>query len=175
MVKIVTILASATLLAAVAVSANAQEKGSTYLQAGAGVLDADGERFNVVQFVGGYNLNRNFAAEAELGLGVSEKRYQVGSVFVDAKIKRTAGVYLVGSLPVADNLDLLGRVGFAAVSIEAKSGNVSADEQEEGPAFGVGLRYLFKGGVHGVRGDLTRYKLDEADFDTLKVSYVRRF
>lgn len=175
MVKIVTILASAALLAGVAVSAQAQDAGSAYLQAGAGQVDADGEKFTVVQFAGGYNFNRNFAVEAEVGLGVTEKTYRVGNVNVDAKVKNTAAAYLVGSLPVAENLDLVGRLGFAQVSVEASSGNVSADDSDTGPAYGVGLRYFPKGGVHGIRGDFTRYSLDDGDIDALQVSYVRRF
>lgn len=175
MIKIVTILAAATLLAGTAVSANAQDAGSAYGQIGAGQIDASDEKFTTVHVTGGYNFNRNFAAEAEFGFGITEKTYTVGSVSVDAKVKYTAGAYLVGSLPVAENLDVVGRVGFATVNVEASSGNVSADESESGVAYGVGLRYFPQGGVHGIRGDFTRYDLDGEKVDSLQLSYVRRF
>ncbi|MDC7682425.1 porin family protein [Asticcacaulis sp. BYS171W] len=175
MVKIVTVLAASALLAGMAVSAQAQDAGSTYLQVGGGQVDADGEKFGVIQAAGGYNFNRNFAVEAEFGLGLTEKTYRVGTVNVDAKIKHTAGIYLVGSAPIGENLDLVGRVGFSQVSVEASSGNVSADDSDTGPAYSVGLRYFPKGGVHGIRGDFTRYQLDDGSMDAVQVSYVRRF
>lgn len=166
----------AVIASAMAMSANAQDAGSTYyVEVGASSIEFLDEDFGTLNLGVGYNFNRNFAVEGNLAFGVTEKTYDFDGDEIKAKVDYTLGVYAVGSLPVSENVDLLGRIGFVKGQFKVSGFGVSASEDDSGPALGVGVRYFPNGGVHGVRADYTRYEFDDVDGQFIQVSYVRRF
>lgn len=173
MFKIVSV---AVIASAMAMSAHAQDAGSKYyVEAGASSIEFLDEDFGTLNIGGGYNLNRYFAVEGNLAFGVTEKTYDIGGTDIKAKVDYTLGAYAVGSLPVSENVDLLGRVGFMKGQFKVSGFGASEKVDDTGPAFGVGVRYFPNGGVHGVRADYTRYEFDDVDGQFIQVSYVRRF
>ncbi|MEM9966311.1 MAG: porin family protein [Asticcacaulis sp.] len=177
MFKIVSV---AVIASAMAMSAHAQDAGSKYyVEAGLGLaqieLDGLDEEFGVLNLGAGYTFNRYFAVEGNVAFGITEKTYNVAGFDVDAKVDYTVGAYAVGSLPVSENVDLIGRMGVVKAQIKVEADNVSLTEDDTGAALGVGVRYFPNGGVHGVRADYTYYDFDNVDSSVIQVSYVRRF
>jgi len=172
MSKIVSAIAIATVLTGAAVSANAAEATSkAYVQGGASVVRVEDENFGVLNATAGYNFNRYVAVEGEAAFGVQDKKIDG----VKAKIDYTVGAYVVGSLPVSQNVDLIGRIGAVQGKIKAKVGNVSESFDDTAAAYGIGVRYFPNGGQNGVRADLTKYDFDDLEVNAFQVSYVRRF
>lgn len=173
MSKTVSAIALVAVLGAAAASANAAEATSkVYVQGGASVVRVEDENFAVLNATAGYNFNRYVAVEGEAAFGVKDKKIDG----IKAKVDYTLGAYVVGSLPVSQNVDLIGRVGAVKGQIKAKvSNNVSASFDDSALAYGVGVRYFPNGGLNGVRADLTKYDFDDVEVKALQVSYVRRF
>jgi outer membrane immunogenic protein len=148
----------------------AQEASRFYAGAGYSVIDT---RFSGLDAVGGrlgYDFTPNFAIEAEGGVGLSSKEY----LGVDVKIDKVLGAYLVGKLPLSDNFELLGRVGYSHVYVSGTGFGSSASADNGSGAFGIGAQYLFDG-KSGVRGDFTRYEENDSGSNGYTISYVRKF
>jgi hypothetical protein len=177
MTKSLIISAIAMAAATFAVSANAETaKPDAYFQIGAADAHIGGENFGAVNVILGKTLTPHFAVEAEGNIGVTQKTYHVGGVTAKAKIDYSLGAYVVGSLPVSANVDLIGRLGYAKGQIKVSASGSSATASDSGPAVGVGVRYFPKGGLSGVRADVTHFDFgDGFDGEIYQVSYVRRF
>lgn len=173
MSKTVSTLAIVAALGAQAASAQAAEAASkVYVQGGASVVRVEDENFGVLNATAGYAFNRHVAVEGETAFGVQDKKIDG----IKAKVDYTLGAYVVGSLPVSENVDLIGRVGAVKGQIKVKlNNNISASLDDSSVAYGVGVRYFPNGGLNGLRADLTKYDFDDADVKAVQVSYVRRF
>lgn len=157
--------------------------------------DIDLEVGAITGRVGG-RFGQYLGVEGELAFGIKESEERITTTFqgipvtadINYKLKNEAAVYGVGFLPLSPNADLFGRVGVGRLSSEfdvtASAGGFSETESMEGDsnffAFGAGGQYFFDG-LNGVRGEYTRFNLDTdedeegAEFDTLSISYVRKF
>lgn len=124
---------------------------------------------------GGYQLNRNFAAEVGY--------HNLGQVnFVngdrDAKVWELVGI---GMLPVATALSVYGKLGGYYAKSELHSSVVpSGDETNGGLTYGAGVQYDFTQQV-ALRGEWQRYDntggntTGKTDVDVLNVGVLYRF
>ncbi len=180
--KIALVTALMLTAATFAVSANAQDAAAPaagahtggYVQVGLSDTKLDDD-YGAINFGAGYDINKYVAVEADFEVGVTNKTYTIGGVNVKTKLDYSAGAFVVGKLPLSPDFDLTARLGYAKAQVKASGAGHSATADEDGAAFGVGVRYFPNGGLNGVRADVTRVKLDDGDADIYQVSYVRRF
>lgn len=143
--------------------------GYTHLDAGDGELGAVTGRL-------GYDFTRNFGIEGEASIGVKDEDVTIGGVDGSLEHEYDAAVYGVAKVPVSENLELFGRVGYGTTSIKADVAGFSATEDGESLNYGAGANYFFDG-RNGVRADWTRrdFQDDGGEVDTYGLSFVRRF
>jgi hypothetical protein len=169
--------AGALAITAFAASAHAADAAPGWTgELGAAVAHSSDSAFKVnlssVLLRGGYTLNKNFAIEGEASFGVGDdsdsgvkfhQEYEVG-VFVD------------GFVPVSENVDLLGRVGYAQTKIKATGFGLTDTNTASGAALGVGLRYFPNAGANGVRVDYTHYFFNkDSAVDGGSITWVHKF
>jgi len=136
------------------------------------------EKDTAWKIFGGYQLNRNFAAEfgyTDLG-EISASGFGV-NVSAETTAWELSGI---GSWPLTNQFSVFGRLGFYRAETEGRSNvGVSADSDNTGLTFGVGVQYNFSRNL-GLRGEWQRYSDvgengDESDIDVLGVSLVWKF
>jgi OOP family OmpA-OmpF porin len=165
-----------TMLGAAAMSmsagAMAQQQAATGWYVGADFLNTDIDGIdddNGFRFLGGYQINRTFAAE----LGYSnlfDKR--VSGVNVEVTAWELVGL---ARMPLATNFSVFGKLGFAMWDAEVSTGipGLSASDDGTDLTFGVGLQYDLNRNF-GIRGQWQRYDVSE-DADVLSIGVVYRF
>ena len=155
---IVSMLGAAAL--AVSAGAYAQQPATTgfYIGAEVGNTDLDGADDDIgFKLLGGYQFHRNIAAE--LGYGML---YDKGGAEVTA-IELVA----VGMFPIANQLSIIGKLGFANVDVEVAG---ASDDKTE-LTWGLGVQYDFSRNL-GVRALFQRYETDNsADFIAVGVTW----
>jgi len=153
------------LSAAVAVAAliAVPSMASAQVYAGAGYthFDYDGGELGGVTGRLGYRFNPNFAVEGEGTFGVEDD--------AGVELEHNLGAYAVAILPVANNFDIHGRVGYQRSEFDTPLG--SADD--DGVGYGVGATWRATPGF-GIRGDFTRLDGD-AEADTFSLGGVVNF
>jgi OOP family OmpA-OmpF porin len=148
--------------AALAVSAGAyaQQPATTgfYIGAEVGNTDLDGADDDIgFKLLGGYQFHRNIAAE--LGYGML---YDKGGAEVTA-IELVA----VGMFPIANQLSIIGKLGFANVDVEVAG---ASDDKTE-LTWGLGVQYDLSRNL-GLRALWQRYETDNSvDFLALGVTW----
>jgi OmpA-OmpF porin, OOP family len=157
---------------AMAMSAGAMAQQKTqdhtgwYIGADIGTTDLDGADDDTgTRFLGGYNINRNFAAE----LGYS-MLYDKGGVEVTAW--ELVGI---GKFPLGNHFSVFGKLGFAMWEAEverAPFGNFKDDGTDL--TFGLGVQYDFSRNF-GVRGQWQTYDVGDGDADVLSLGIISRF
>jgi len=154
----VSMLGAAAL--AVSAGAYAQQPATTgfYIGAEVGNTDLDGADDDIgFKLLGGYQFHRNIAAE--LGYGML---YDKGGAEVTA-IELVA----VGMFPIANQLSIIGKLGFANVDVEVAG---ASDDKTE-LTWGLGVQYDFSRNL-GVRALFQRYETDNsADFIAVGVTW----
>lgn len=141
-----------------------------------GYTHLDGPSTGAVTGRMGIELNRYLAVETEVGVGVKDKDIQINGVDGTLKHEWDAAGYVVGKVPVGQNLDLFARGGYGHTEMKRELGGVTTDEGGDHWSYGAGAEYKF-GDANGLRADWTRreYKGDRDAVDAYGVSYVRRF
>ncbi|EGF93009.1 ompA family protein [Asticcacaulis biprosthecium C19] len=123
----------------------------------------------------GTKFNAYFGAEFEAGIGLNEDTVDFGGFDIDTKLEYAIGAFLTGEMPIDDQLALTGRVGYAKTQIKASAGGYSESASGDGAAFGVGVKYTSTSGNYVVRGDVSRYQIDDGDVDAVSVTIGRKF
>lgn len=192
----------------VATTAFADDKSGVYVNAGITQLSADldltqteisgqivdlgDNSLDITMITGrlGYRLNDYFAVEGELGFGLGGDSINqivpvnIGGVGAnvdtnaDLDVKNYSVGFVRAILPVSDQFDVFGRLGYGQATAEADvtaslagiSASSSAQEKVSGLAYGVGGQFNFTE-FDGIRADYTR--LEETNI--ISVSYARRF
>ena len=157
---IVSMLGAAAL--AVSAGAYAQQPATTgfYIGAEVGNTDLDGADDDIgFKLLGGYQFHRNIAAE--LGYGML---YDKGGAEVTA-IELVA----VGMFPIANQLSIIGKLGFANVDVEVAG---ASDDKTE-LTWGLGVQFDFSRNL-GMRALWQRYETDNA-VDFLAVGVTWKF
>ena len=156
------------------------------------IVDLGEEDANVTMINGrlGYRLNDFFAVEGEVGFGVSDESFNrsvpvtvLGSDLdidtnVDLKVKNYYIAFARGIIPVSEQFDFFGRIGYgqasakanATASVEGLTASGSRSDNASGFAYGIGGQYNLSG-VDGIRADYTR--LD--DTNIISLAYSRSF
>jgi len=149
--------------AAMAVSAGAPaQQGPTpgfYVGADVGNADFGSEDDTAIRVLGGYQINRNFAAE----LGYSQLLDKGG---VEVSAFELVGI---GLFPLGNRFSIFGKLGFANVDVETPG--TSQDRTEL--TYGVGVQYDLTPRF-GLRGQWQRYDTD-TEVDVLSVGVTYRF
>ena len=91
----------------------------------------------------GYNFHENFAAE------IGARRlgsWDIGPVGVDANQYSAS---IIGTLPLQNNFNVFGRLGYNKVEAKAEYQGFSADADDSGVLYGVGVGYQFTPTISG--------------------------
>ncbi|HXM83844.1 MAG TPA: outer membrane beta-barrel protein [Burkholderiales bacterium] len=190
-----TIAASMALPAVALAQMSAPSLSSAYIGGGIGQSKAkDGctgvggagiscdDKDTAWKILGGYQVNRNFAAElGYTDLGKVKASGPGGS----AEIKSNAwDLTAIGAFPLANQFSIFGRLGFYRAETKL-SGAGSGKKDTTDLTYGLGVQYDFARNF-GVRGEWQRYRAIKArndatgiegksDVDVLGVSLIYRF
>lgn len=100
-------------------------------------IDRLGEGDTSFKILGGYQINRNFAAE----LGYTDfGSASSGGTTVEGTAIELVGV---GSLPLSDKFAVFGKLGFAMTDGEASALGVTASDDSVELTYGIGVKYNF--------------------------------
>lgn len=132
-------IAAAAALAIVASTAVAADAPAFYVGADIGqtkIDDADDNETSYGMFAG-YQVNEMFAVEANY-------RVLADFAFLGADLKTTqTGLSAIASMPLSNNFSVYGRLGYNRIDVEASGPLGTADADESGVLYGVGLGYAF--------------------------------
>lgn len=172
------ILLATAAITLISAPAMAQDPGSR-VTGSVGYTHFDGDNGNLGAITGrvGYDFTRNLGVEGEASIGVKDDDFTVAGVDGSLEHEYDAAVYGVAKLPVSENLELFGRLGYGTTKVKADIAGFEASEDGESINYGVGANYFFDG-QNGVRADWTRrdFRGDDAgEADTYGLSFVRRF
>lgn len=147
--------------AAMTVSAGAlaQAVPGFYIGADVGQADFGTEDDTAFKILGGYQFHRNFAAE--IGYSMLLDKGPVEVTALEAVV--------VGSYPLANQLSVFGKLGFANVDVETPAGSTDKTEL----TFGLGLQYDVTPKI-GIRGQWQRYDTDD-EIDLISIGVIYRF
>lgn len=168
-------LAMAT-LAAVALAGAANAQSEFYVTGGYSALDGDDATLSALTGRGGVFFNDYFGVEGEASFGLGEEDLEFGS---SIELSNQFAGYAIGKYPVAENIDIFGRVGYGTAEFDVNvdglgSGSVDVD----GFSYGVGGQLFFTENV-GIRAEYTRFEADDNELDggldTYSISAVFRF
>ena len=139
-------------------------------------LDTDGGNLGAVTGRMGYDFTRNLGVEGEASIGVSDDDFTVAGVPGTIEHKYDAAAYGVAKLPINENFELFGRLGYGTTRVKAEVAGVQDSDSTDSVNYGVGANY-FIDGQNGVRADWTRrdFRGDAGEADTYGLSFVRRF
>jgi OmpA-OmpF porin, OOP family len=158
-----TLAAAALGLAAPVFAQTAPDRG-WYIGGDIGRSDVGSENDTAFRILGGYQINRNFAAE----LGYH-------NLFDKSGVKVTAWEFAgVGLFPLANRVSLLGKLGLARAESKANLGIFgSVKDTSTELLFGIGVQYDVNRNV-GIRAQWNRINTDE-EVDVLSVGVIYRF
>lgn len=140
-------------------------------------LDGDDGSLGAVTGRVGAKISRYIGVEGEASFGVKDDDIIVGGVDGSLEHEYDAALYAVANVPVSENFELFGRVGYGTTSIKADVAGVETSEDGESLNYGAGANYFFDG-QNGLRADWTRRDFTDdngGELDTYGLSYVRRF
>lgn len=137
------------------------------------------EKDTAWKIFGGYQINRNFAAEFGY-TNLGETAASGGGV--NATIEATAWELVgVASIPFANRFSLYGKLGFYRAETELRSNvAISGNETNTDLTYGFGVRYDFTRNV-GIRGEWQRYSdvggtaTGEGHINVLSVGVIWKF
>jgi len=182
----------ATTLAA-SLFASSAFANKTYFGLGYSALDLDTELrgrtstadLSTVDFLIGNRFHRNFAVEGFFSLGVSQDSFdrELNNDFVSAtrfeiELETGYGVSALAILPLSDEFELYGKVGYADFSFDDTDGDPA---EANGASFGAGLNYRFNEN-HFIYAEYISYAdgtYNDFDIDidpsALKIGYALSF
>ena len=105
----------------------------------------------------GMKFTDQLAGEVFLGTSASSDATTQGGLKVNVKIKDVVGLYLKGTLPVADKFSVFGRVGYVRAKIEASAIGGTVSDSDSGFSYGVGAQYDFTPQVYGMLDYMSFY------------------
>lgn len=163
------------LLAGVAIAGSAVAEPEFNLSGGYTILDGDDGSLGAITGRGTVFFNQNFGFEGEASFGVQDEDVGVGTL----ELNNQLAAFGIAKLPVNEQFDVFGRVGYGTSEFEASIPGVGSDSADvDGFMFGGGAQYFFTP-TFGVRGDYTRFEADEDGFDggadQFAISAVFRF
>ena len=136
-------IAAATALIIASSAAFAAQPNTFYAGADVGRTEIDdfSDRDTSIGAFVGYNFHQNFAVEAGFRR-LADYDVRTGGFNTKLRADQTA-LSVIGSLPVAQNLSVYGRLGVNYLEVKAESGAYSATDSTTKALYGVGLSYAF--------------------------------
>ncbi len=145
--------------------------------AGTGISCDDSD--TAFKIFGGYQINRNFAAElgyADLGKAKAE------ALGLTEEVKSTAwDLSLIGSYPINEQFSVFGRLGFYMADVKDDTNfGFSASNSNSDLTYGLGARYEVTQNL-GLRAEWQRYSqvgggdIGKSDIDVLGVTALWKF
>ena len=166
---------AACALLAVPAMASAQEAATFYGTIGYTNLHIDADDLDVnlggIEGRVGVSLNKYFSVEGEAAIGVADDTVDVLGTDVDVSMNWTFGAYAVVTLPISEQVQVFGRLGYATTEFEADAGGGTASDSGSDYAFGIGAQAFFTAN-DGVRFDWTARGEDASSWS---LAYVRKF
>lgn len=143
----------------------------SYVNIGGIKYDLDSE-IHGIQGRLGYSITPNIGVEVEASVGTNMYTY----INTELGVDYSAGAFVVGRVPVSENISMLARGGYHTTNFDADSGSLTSQEGRNGFAYGAGVEYAFNP-VNALRFDLTKYAIKYTDIkgNSASVSYVRKF
>lgn len=182
MEKITRVLALVGVLATVFVAqtASAAEEG-WYVGAGAGIytLDIENVEFDedetILRAVAGRQFGRFLAIEMDYQNLLSAEN-NVGGIQTEVEAN-VWGVALRPILPLGDLIDLFAKIGYAwydlDATISAGGSSLSDGARDSDLTYGVGIDFNI--GRLGLRGEVTRLDVEDANVDFISASVLLHF
>ncbi|MBQ5949193.1 outer membrane beta-barrel protein [Massilia sp. ST3] len=126
-------------------SAFAVEPGALYAGVDAGKTKLEGWSDRETSFGAfvGYKFHPNFAAEFNYRR-LGDADIGMFNVKVDQ-----AALSVIGTMPLGNNFDLYGRLGYNRVEVDASSGGFTGTDSTSRAVYGVGLGYAFTPAISG--------------------------
>ena len=123
----------------------------------------------------GYDINPNFGVEGELAIGVNDEEATEGGVTASLGLNYLVGAYGKAQLPVAENVNLFARAGIVNAELEVEvTGLGSVSDSETGAGYGFGGTVDINERFY-VRGDYTRYDIEDLEADAFTISAGMKF
>jgi len=137
-------------------------------------IDIQDVDFDAISLRAGYDFNETFGLEGQVDFGLGDESVSLGLVTADVELNYSAGLYGIARFPLAENVNVFGRLGYVTTELEGSVAGFVADESDDGFSFGVGGEYNFNAS-NGVRVEYTRTDYDSGEADSFGISWVRRF
>ncbi|WP_332848517.1 outer membrane beta-barrel protein [Massilia sp. S19_KUP03_FR1] len=136
---------AAAALAVLASSAFAATPNTFYAGVDAGSTKIDGFGDNKGSYGAflGYNFHQNFAAE------IGARRLGSWTVFGADVDANQYAASIVGTLPLQNNFNVFGRLGYNKVEAKASYNGFTANADDSGVLYGVGVGYQFTPTISG--------------------------
>ncbi|QYI99372.1 porin family protein [Thalassovita mediterranea] len=174
---------AAAALAAAALPASAQgfyaDAGYTFVNIDYDVAGQSGEiDLGAVGGHVGYDFNEWFALEGEAAVGVSDEEASIAGVNAKLELNYIVGAFARANLPINEQFRLYGRVGAVNAEVEGSATgggfNFAESSSDSGVGYGAGAE-LMVSSQFGVRGDYTRYDIEDIEADAFTVAAVFKF
>jgi OOP family OmpA-OmpF porin len=150
--------------AAMSVSAGAmaqQQTSGWYVGGDIGNADFGTEDDTAFRVLGGYQFNRNLAAEVGYGMLFDKGGVDVTSLDVVG----------VGSFPLGNKFSLFGKLGIAMWEVDA---GPFGSEDGNDLTYAIGLQYDISRNL-ALRGQWQSYDTDPEEVDVLTIGFIYRF
>ena len=173
--RLSTLTLTAVFTLGMAGTAQAQEVGKGYVNAG--VLTVDTFDALALQGRAGFNFNEFFGFEADGAFGVIGQEEEFFGTDITTNLDYSVGGYGVARVQAGSQMAIFVRGGYHATGISAEeSTGLSESADFDGFAVGGGVRWYFDE-RNGIRLEYTYLDVSEADdgLDTFSLSYMRRF
>ncbi len=153
-----------------AASPIALAQGNLEASLGYSHVDIEGINPGAITGRGTFNFTDYLAAEGEVSFGVKDDDDTVfGGRTLD--LENSIGAFGVLKAPIAERVELFGRLGYHQTDFELGSGG---NFETDGVAYGVGGKYFITE-QFGIRGDVGRYDSDDGESDVVTLSGVLKF
>ena len=126
----------------------------------------------------GYNFSEWLALEAEGAIGVEDEEVSGGGIDASIGLNYLIGGYVKGQVPLGERVNLYARAGIVQAELEAEvSGGGFSDSDsasETGAGYGAGAEFAVTE-KFGIRGDYTRYDIEDIEADAFTVAATFKF
>lgn len=157
-------------LAAILAAPLAVAQGTAELSAGYTQFDSEGAEVGALTGRGTYFFNRYLGVEGEASFGIDDANIGPATVELDHSL----GAFGVLRAPVAERLELFGRLGYQTSELTASGPGGSISGDVDGVAYGVGGKFYLTERF-GIRADVARFEGDDGEADVLSIGGVFKF
>lgn len=141
--------------------------------------------FGAVGLRGGYEVMPYFAVEGEVLVGTADEtrsfvvlESDLPAFTVDYRLSTSVSAFGRANMPVGERFTAFARLGYSTVEYEIESNATDAGpaskDNHSGPAYGLGATFDVTEKIY-LRGDFTRYVVDEFENDAISIGAGLRF